>query len=163
MHVYIPTPDLVATSVLESISRQTLPCAVHTVICAFDESIGKRERIVMTRKKCQGIALGVDAEFVIFNDSDIEHLYDDNFEKMLSFMTDNDDYGAVALLRRKYVKGIHICSGCFMARKSFLLDIDFSTVSPPLPTCHSIMSSAVKCGVKYDYLDKTIRVKHITR
>jgi hypothetical protein len=122
------------------------------------EAVNKREKIAHTKNRCKDFALTLHSDFVVFNDSDLKHLYETNFEEMMQFFKNNKEYGAVSLLRDR-VKN-HVCNGVTMFKYEALKVIDFGN-SPYLPTCHCLFESLKKANFKFDYLDDKIRIEEI--
>lgn len=158
MKIYIPIRENVNESILQAIRKQSLFCNIENVLCNYDISIDKKIRIAKAKEECKLRALNSDDEFAIFHDSDMLNLCDDNFETLLRFMLNNNDYGAVSLYRRS---DLHVCNSVMMVRRSILHQIDFTLLSPPRPTCISVMASAKNNGFKYGYVDKVFRVRHV--
>lgn len=162
MKVYIPTRGVVENNIIESIKNQTISCDIELVKCDFDLSIDKANRIALSREKTRECAQKDSGEYLVFHDSDILNLYEDNIEVMLKFLQNHLDYGIVSLCRDYRYEGHIICS-VMMIRRTVLNLLDFYSLLPnrPLHGCFAIMKSALSHNFKYDYVDEKVRIKHI--
>jgi hypothetical protein len=163
--------------------------------CTFDKkpillaTLPKRQRIILSENRFRETALKEDCDFYVYQQSDIVHVRDDNFPVMQKFLTDNPDFGAVALSRYNltrapvsensppwkialfdlhksliYYKEInsHICSGCIMFVRKGLEAVKFDLDDGNKATCFSIGKSLADAGLKYGYVDKELRIKHLS-
>jgi len=172
MKVYIINKPI-NDNIYNSIAGQTgisIVSDIEIVEGIFDTEIPKRTRIAMGKEKCRKLAIEQGVDFVIIHDDDLLNLNNDNFIKAKRFLETNIDFGAVALSRNKInrtdpivfdnITAPHICSGVIMIKKDALDKLSFGN-SPDKPTCVSVSLSLRFNGLKYGYLDRMERIKHI--
>ena len=143
----------------------------------------------MTENRFKEIALKENCDFYVYQQSNKAHIRDDNLEVMQKFLIDNSDFGAVALSRHALTRNFtsknllpwqvalssmleslliyhkemnnHICSGCIMFTRKGLEVVKFDLDNDKKSTCFSIGKSLADAGLKYGYVDKELRIKHL--
>lgn len=158
----------VSAEVMNSIRQQGIEPEI--INCTFDEKkVSKPQRIVLSEIKFKEAALQCTDDFIVYQQSDILHLKTNNLSAMQTFLTNNLNFGAIALARcnietELIYNGAHpIISGCTMFTKKGLKTVEFEDINNKikLPSAYIISSSIDKAGLKYGYVDKTMRIKHI--
>lgn len=167
LNLFIPLAEgqSIPFKVYKSLSMQTIhtnviPCVSKGIVqtnTQIDNLKDKYEKIfseVINRNKIPELieTLGITDDYVIMQDRDAEHLYEDNFEKAISFLDNNKDYAAVALpSSRAFDVKNHIIITCVMFRTEFMKTFKFRD-KPEMHTCKSTYNDIIASGHKYGYL-----------
>jgi hypothetical protein len=123
------------------------------------ENENKRIRESHTKNRCRDFALNLSSDYIVFNDSDLKHLYNTNFSEMKNFLKNNKEFGAVSLLRANTVFN-HICNGVVMFRFDALKSIDYGN-NPFKSSCKILEFSLRRNNWNYKYLDEKIRIEEV--
>ena len=162
--------DIVRPGVKASIEGQTLK---NEIVFIYDEeknSTDKYYNIARGHDIGKKLTMESSDEFMVFQDSDIKHLYTNNFELMQKFLREHENFGGVALgdtmgklsglLEYDPKIDNHICQTCCMLRKNALKNVDFSIIGP-YGVCSSQCVSLSKVGWRYGYLSKELRLENV--
>lgn len=169
MQCLIPVHNnrLPLAKVKDSIKAQGFPYQI--VDCTIDTYSTKYDQIAQAKEKLRAAAIFLNEDFVVFNDSDIINLCEDNFQVGLDFLKKNVHFGAVAFSRNDLdskqlihnSNNPHICNGVMIVRKKALEVLRFNLM-PKTFTCYSTGLSLIKNGYFYGYVDCKKRIEHIS-
>lgn len=145
---------------MQTIESEIIPCVSKGVINSNGNVISHKDRApkihseVLNRNKISELidTLGITDEYIVMQDRDAEHLYEDNFERAITFLNENRDYAAVALPSdRAFDRKNHIIITCVVFRTEFMKTFKFRAM-PEMHTCESTRKDIIAAGYKYDYL-----------
>lgn len=170
MYLFMPLAEghSVPYKVFQSLCNQTImvdviPCVSEGVIRSNEGVIEIKDRAkkvyseVVNRNKISTLinTLGITDEYIVMQDRDCIHLFNDNFEKAVMFLNDNKDYAAVAL---PSVRGLsrrnHTIITCVVFRTEFAKTFKFRA-EPEMHTCTSTYKDVIASGYKYGYFGTT--------
>lgn len=144
----------------QTIPTDIIPCVSKGVIESNREIIRLMNRPVKVhsevtnRNKISEFinAFNITDEYVIMQDRDCEHLFNDNFERAIEFLNENKDYAATVLpIDRSFLMKNHIIIACVVFRTEFVRNFKFRAM-PEMHTCESTRKDIIATGYKYDYL-----------
>lgn len=167
LNLFIPLAEgqSIPFRVYKSVSAQTvltniIPCVSKGIIQSNGNEIDPgniKDKVlseVLNRNKIPELitTLGITDEYIIMQDRDAEHLYEDNFEKAVDFLNNNMDFAAVAVPSdRAFDRKNHVIITCVVFRTEFMKTFKFRDL-PEMHTCDSTYKDIIKTGFKYDYL-----------
>lgn len=147
----------------QTIESEIIPCVSKGVInsngnvISFQNRAPKIHSEVLNRNKISELidTIGITDEYIVMQDRDAEQLYEDNFERAITFLNENRDYAAVALPSdRAFDRKNHIIITCVVFRTEFMKTFKFRAM-PEMHTCESTRKDIIAAGYKYDYLTRS--------
>jgi hypothetical protein len=151
---------------IQSQSIETNPIVFGTYGSAINEQKNVNAEIHCRQQMVYYVrGLPPDVEYIGMQDSDIVHLYNDNFEVMLKKMQDNPFIGGLELYRGKVpldipTNCIHVNCASAIIRRSLFERIMFSAPNGRC-VCFSVKNSIALQGSTFEYLDFVGRVKEL--
>jgi len=161
--------------VYSSINDQTLamdiiPCISEGVVKSNHNEIAEGQYLkrveccLASRRMSRSFinALSINDEFVAMQDSDIVHLYTDNFERCLRHISSDATLGMVACSWKPYTISDHIKLWAFVIRTSLLKEYDWIDDSSH-HDCKMLKAFIESEGLKSVFIDNKVIIKEISR
>ena len=162
MIVFVPirSTEILSENVRKSILAQTIKSEIQ-LIENIPYSVNGRKFEHEARDLIRVYVQSITDKYVVTNDSDVRHLFVDNFECMASFLDKNQDVGAVSLWNGRNNLN-HIAPECCMWRREILGNICqlvFDGADHLQCCCDRYKKSIEEQGFKWVYLDTIKRIK----
>jgi hypothetical protein len=157
------TKNALASLLAQTVDINIIPCVSKGVINHADYTDRLQEKVeseVINRNKISEIikALNITDKYIIMQDRDVVHLRNNNIERSIAFLDENEDYAGVALPQTHSFDVLgHIVIQCVIFRTSFIRNFKFRAL-PELHTCDSTKKDILALGHKYGYLSNEILI-----
>jgi predicted cupin superfamily sugar epimerase len=157
------TGQLIDNDVYESISKQCNVYVVHSNGETNSQRNQSQKRIdgeKTSRNKCISIYNQLKffdaSDFVVMQDRDVLHLYQDTIKRAISHLESDYDIGAVALPYAKdHSKDDHIRMLCVVFRSEVFQQLEFKA-SVKKCTCRYLAETIESLGYTFEYLPSDI-------
>jgi hypothetical protein len=166
---YIPirTTDILDPRVERAIVAQSLGAEIE-LVWNTPVSTCKRKGEFEGRDKIRELVKSGNNDIVVLNDSDIRHLFVDNFKCQFDYLSSNKDVGVVGLWSRRIPLSspldAHVKMQCTMWRKEVLVNmplLDFEGSNYNCCHCMRYKQAVEAMGFKMVYLDGMRRIIEI--